>query len=289
MVLEPRGHADMVAAQLGEPAVPGAHASVIFMDRDGYRPFSGAGVIAAATMAIERGLFYARGADEQVVRLVFETPIGNVATSARVESRGERTRVDTVAFQNVPAFVVAGGHRVTVGARDVRVDVAFGGLFYAIVDTEAVGIPLVAERLPELRHLARKIASAVNESLRVRHPAMDHLAGVAGVVYTGPPQDPEAHLRALCVTGTGVANRSPGGTAMSAIMSVLDVMGLLPGDQPFVLEGLVGSLFRGRAVGRTVVGEHEAIATEIEGTAWITGEHTFHLDDDDPFREGIVV
>jgi proline racemase len=51
---------------------------------------------------------------------------------------------------------------------------------------------------------------------------------VAGVVFTGPPRDPESHLRAVSVSGAGAVNWSPGGTAMSAIMSVLDAMQLLP-------------------------------------------------------------
>jgi proline racemase len=75
---------------------------------------------------------------------------------------------------------------------------------------------------------------------------------------------------------------------MSAVMSVLDAMGLLPEDGPFVLEGLTGALFRGRATGRTLVADMPAIVTEIEGTAWVTGEHTFVLDDDDPLREGLA-
>jgi proline racemase len=69
-------------------------------------------------------------------------------------------------------------------------------------------------------------------------------------------------------------------------MAVLDAMGLLVDGQPFVHEGLLGSLLRGRILHRTVVGERPAIVTEVEGTAWITGEHTFLLSDDDPFREG---
>ena len=69
-------------------------------------------------------------------------------------------------------------------------------------------------------------------------------------------------------------------------MAVLDAMGLLPEDRPFVHEGLLGTLFRGRALRRTIVGDIPAMVAEIEGTAWITGEHTFLLDDDDPFREG---
>jgi proline racemase len=70
------------------------------------------------------------------------------------------------------------------------------------------------------------------------------------------------------------------------VMAVLDAIGLLPDDQVFVNEGLTGERFRGRVLRRTLTGGMPAIVAEIEGTAWITGEHTFLLDDDDPFREG---
>jgi proline racemase len=87
------------------------------------------------------------------------------------------------------------------------------------------------------------------------------------------------------VTGA-VVDRSPGGTATAAVMAVLDAMGLLADDERFVHESITGTLFRGRAVRRTIVGEQSALIVEIEGSAWITGEHTFLLDEDDPMREG---
>jgi proline racemase len=74
---------------------------------------------------------------------------------------------------------------------------------------------------------------------------------------------------------------------MSAVMSVLDAMQLLDQETAFVQEGLSGALFRGRIAAHTAVGETPAIQTEIEGSAWITGEHTFVIDDEDPFREGM--
>ena len=74
---------------------------------------------------------------------------------------------------------------------------------------------------------------------------------------------------------------------MSAIMSVLDAMQLLSDEAPFVQEGLFGTMFHGRVVGRSAVGEWPALITDIEGSAWIIGEHTFLLDDDDPFKEGV--
>ena len=165
-------------------------------------------------------------------------------------------------------------------------DIAFGGAFYAIVDSEATGVPLDAVHVPDLRRLGVEISASVNATHRPVHPADSALSGVAGVIFTGPALDPEAHLRNVMVRASGSVDRSPGGTGTSAVMAVLDAMGLLPDHQAFVHESLSGALFRGRPLHRTIVADFPALVTEIEGSAWITGEHTFFLDDDDPFRDG---
>jgi proline racemase len=284
VVLEPRGHRDMCAALLTEPTSPGAHAGLLFMHTGGFAAMSGHGVIAVATIALERGLISTDGE-----MLAFDTVAGTVNVRARVQTHGEHRRVDSVAFTNVPSFVANPGHVVRIGARQLRVDIAFGGLFYAIVDTEAIGIPLAAARLPELRRLGIEIRDAVNAAAAIDHPADRTLSGVAGVIFTGPPQDPEAHLRNVTVFGNGAVDRSPCGTGTSAVMAVLDAMGLLSHEDAFVHESLIGSLFRGRIVRRTQVGEYAAIVPEVEGTARITGDHTFFLDDDDPLKDGFLL
>ena len=287
VVREPRGHADMVAAVLTESASPEAHAGLIFMDAGGYPAMSGHGVIAAATLAIEREVLFVRRDHEHEaeMRVVFDTPAGTVHTRARCVIRAGGRRVDSVAFTNVPSFVHTASHAVRLRTREIRVDISFGGAFYAIVDTEAIGIPLRTERVADLRRLGMDIQQSLNGGYQVDHPGEPAVAGVAGVIFTGPPEDPEAHLRSVVVSG-GTVDRSPGGTATAAVIAVLDAMGLLPEDQTFVHESLTGTLFRGRAVRRTLIGDIAALVPEIEGTAWITGEHTFLIDDDDPFREG---
>ena len=295
VVLEPRGHRDVCAALLTEPVSPGADAGVIFLQNDGYSAISGHGIIAVATIALERGLLPSLSLATSPLpspgtrpdaRVVLDTAAGTVHAQARVESRGDRRRVDSVAFTNVPSFVLLGGHAVRVGTRDLKVDIAFGGVFYAIADTEAIGIPLSVPRLPELRRLGVEIRASINAAARITHPADADLSGVAGVIFTGPPQDPEAHLRNVTIFGDGAADRSPCATGTSAVMAVLDAMGLLQDDQPFVHESVIGTLHRGRVARRTEVGDLPAIVAEIEGTAWITGEHTFYVDEDDPLREG---
>ena len=281
VVLEPRGHTDLCAALLTEPVSPGAHAGVIFMHGDGYAPLSGNAAIAVATIALERRLIVT-----DAETLTFDTLAGAVHARAHVQLHGDRRRVDSVTLTSVPSFVALPGHAVRLASRELRVDVAFGGQFYAIADTEAIGIPLTVARLPDLRRLGVEIRAAVNAAA-VEHPADRALSGVAGVIFTGPPHDPEAHLRNITVFGGGAVNRSPSGTGTSAVMAVLDAMGLLPEHELFVHESITGALFRGRIVRRTEVGELPAIVPEIEGTAWITGDHTFYVDDDDPLRDGL--
>ncbi len=283
LVLEPRGHADMVAAVLTEPVSPGAHAGILFMDGSGYPALSGHGIIAAATIAIARGLIFAGDADGDP-RLVCDTAAGTVHTVVRVEKPTAERRVDSVVFTNVPSLVHSAAHRVRLGTRELRVDVAYAGLLYAIVDTEAVGIPLRLDHLNDLRRLGVELQTAL-KGVEFANPGESGGHAVSGVIFTGPPSDPEALLRSVAVTGA-VVDRSPGGTATAAVMAVLDAMGLLSDDGHFVHESITGALFRGRAVRRTLVGESPALIAEIEGTAWITGEHTFLIDDDDPFREG---
>jgi trans-L-3-hydroxyproline dehydratase len=301
LMLEPRGHTDMYGALLTDPVSPGSHAGVLFMHNDGYSTMCGHGVIAVTTIAFERGLNAGTGApagENEIAgrplagrqAFILDTPAGTVHAQARIVNNGAHRRVDSVAFTNVPSFVLLAGHPVKLGdRRELRVDVAFGGAFYAIVDTEAIGIPLDAKRLPELRRVATEIKASLEAAVTIAHPLEPGLKGLYGVILTAPANDPEAHLRNLTVFADAEVDRSPCGTGTAAVMAVLDAMGLLPPDQAFVHESVIGTLFRGRVVRRTQVGELPAIVPEIEGSAWITGEHTFYIDEEDPLRDGFRI
>jgi proline racemase len=166
------------------------------------------------------------------------------------------------------------------------VDVAFGGAFYAIVDAEAAGLPIDAANLTELRRLGTQIKREVERLRQVVHPDDGGLEGIYGTIFTSPAQHPDAHLRNVTIFADAEVDRSPCGTGTAAVMAVLSEMGVLAEDGTFTHESIVGTLFTGRIVGRTQVGERPAIIPEIQGSAWITGEHTFLIDGDDPLRAG---
>jgi proline racemase len=309
LVLEPRGHADMTGAVLTEPVSPGAHAGVLFFDNDGYSTMCGHGILAVTTIALERGLLLPGGDGSTIV---YDTPAGTIRARAiitaggagragragragqagRAGGAGEAAeddgaiRVESVTFVNVPSFVLYGGLPIQLGARRVRADVGYGGAFYAIVDSEAVGLAVDAAHLAEPRRAGMAIKRAIESAHTVVHPLEPSITGIAGVIFTSPPHDSGADLRNVTVFGDAAVDRSPCGTGTCAVMAVVDAMGLLDETKPFVHESAIGTRITGRLTGRTMVGDYPAIVAEIEGSAWITGEHAFVIDPRDPLKEG---
>src|SRR6185503_4867878 len=129
--------------------------------------------------------------------------------------------------------VHAAAEAAKIGTRQLRVDIAFGGAFFAIVDTEATGIPLTVARVPDLRRMGVEICASLAATMVPEHPTDANIAGISGVIFTGPPQDPEAHLRNVSVDSSGAVDVSANATGTSAVMAVLDAMGLLPEGEPF--------------------------------------------------------
>jgi proline racemase len=280
LMLEPRGHADMYGALLTEPATPNAHAGVLFMHNEGWSTMCGHGVVAVATIAIERDLIWPGGP-----ALILDAPAGQVEARAAIDD-GDRRRVSSVAFRNVPSFVFEAGVPIHVDGRALLVDIAFGGAFYAVLDAESAGLAVDPTRLPELRRMGSAITNAVERVRQVVHPLDPGLHGIYGTIFTAPPQHADAHLRNVTIFADAEVDRSPCGTGTAAVMAVLSEMGVLADDGIFVHESIVGTLFRGRILDRLPVDDRPAIVPEIQGSAWITGEHTFIIDGEDPLRAG---
>jgi proline racemase len=285
LMLEPRGHADMYGALLTPPERQGSHAGVLFMHNEGFSTMCGHGVIAVSTIAVERNLLAVQREGDGSVKITLDSPAGEIHATAFTSG----DRVTHVGFRNVPSFVLHPSLPVRVGNREVRVDVAFGGAFYAIVDSESVGIPVLPERLPDLRRVGMEIKHAVEKAVIVEHPLEPQLRGIYGTIFTGQPSDPFADLKNVTIFADAEVDRSPCGTGTAAVMAVLAAMGILGRDQQFTHESIIGTKFRGRVVDETRIGELAAIVPWIEGEAYITGEQTFIIDERDPLRHGFRI
>ena len=72
-------------------------------------------------------------------------------------------------------------------------------------------------------------------------------------------------------------------------MAVLHARGELAVGDEFVHEGPLGTMFTGRVLRETKVGDCAAIVPEIGGQGWISGSGEYLIDPTDPFPEGFVV
>jgi proline racemase len=280
-MLEPRGSLDLVGALLTEPVTPGADAGLIGMDGYGYGGITAPGVVAAVTLALERGLLVkapTADGDGQQVSLVLDTPAGVVQAQATLAPQEGPARVIRLTLSTPHAWVVRAGHDVRLGERRLRVDLAWAGALYAVLDGEAAGLPLTPERLADLRRLGQ----ALSESVVVPNVTLPTSGTrLAGVVFTGPPRAEHAHLRLAFVSADGVCDRS-GLSGAPAVVSLLHGMGLAgPGD-PVVFESVHGLTAQAR-IQRVVAREDDqAVDAVITASAWITGETTLIVSDSDP-------
>jgi proline racemase len=288
LMWEPRGHADMYGCIVVPPERAESDFGVLFIHNEGYSTMCGHGVLAMARVAVEAGLVPARTPE---TRIQMDTPAGPVLATADVSlTPGGDPRVTAVRFRNVPSWSAGLDQQVRVpGLGVIPYDLGFGGAFYAYVDANVLGLELVPGSVEELIRAGRAIKHAVQAQAPPRHPGDPDLSFVYGTIFTGPPADPEHHSRQVCVFADGEVDRSPTGTGVSGRVALLRARGqLAPGDV-LTIESIIGSRFRVRIAEETRAFGMEAVIPEVEGRACITGESSFVLDPDDPFREGFLV
>ena len=286
LLLEPRGHRDLFGAILLPPCAPDADIGVLFMDNRGYEPMCGHAVIGIVTTLLEMGMIEAV---EPETTITLDTPSGLVRAYARIEG----SRVRSIAFENVPAFVYR--RDVIVEIPDlgkISVDVAFGGLFFALVDARQIGIELVPENAGRLAELGMRIKAAVNERIPVQHPELPHITGVMDVRFYKDVSSEGVNSRNVVILGDHMVDRSPCGTGTCAEVALRYVRGELGIGEPFVTESIIGTRFSAWVVAETRVGGSSetfpAVIPRVVGRAYITGFHQFVLDPDDPFPEGFL-
>src|ERR1700740_443512 len=136
MLREPRGYPAANCNLILPPTNPEAHAGFIIMEQVEYPPMSGTNTICVVTVLLETGMIPIRG---RIMKLQLDTPAGLIEVEAEIDNG----KVVRVTFENVPAFAT---HLDTpIEVRDlgtVKVDVAYGGMFYVIADAEPLGLKL---------------------------------------------------------------------------------------------------------------------------------------------------
>ena len=295
MLREPRGYPAANCNLILPSNNPEAVAGFVIMEQTEYPGMSGTNTICVVTTLIETGMVEV---NEPFTDFKLDTPAGLI--SIRAEVCEGKTVNET--FENVPAFSVYTNESISVPEiGEVKVDVAYGGMFYVILDSEELGLKLSPENGGEIVRVAEMVKAIASEKLPVVHPENKEISGITIAVVSGPPENPAATLKNVVVVSTGkldwdrpetwkgVIDRSPCGTGTCAKMASLFEKNMLDVGTDFIHEGILGTTFTGRLVRKTKVGDYDAVVPTITGRAWITGFAQYVVDANDPFPEGYTI
>jgi proline racemase len=295
MLREPRGYPAANCNILLPPAHPDADAGYVIMEQVEYPGMSGTNTICVTTVLLETGIL---PMSEPVTELTLEAPAGLI----RVRAECKNGKVHSVTFRNVPAFATQLDTPVDVPQLGtVTVDVAYGGMFYVIADAEPFGLRLTPDEGRDITRITEMIKAAATEQLPVTHPDQPGFSGITIGQLSGPPHDRENSRRNVVTvstgqldwskpsTWTGAIDRSPCGTGTCAKMAVLHAKGQLDLNEDFRHEGILGTVFTGRLVEESRVGDYRAVIPTLKGTAWITGFSRYVVDPEDPYPDGFTV
>ncbi|MDR6224911.1 proline racemase family protein [Desmospora profundinema] len=282
LMYEPRGHDVMSGALMVDPCHPEADIGVIYIETGGYLPMCGHDTIGFCTALIETGMVEAK---EPYTTLTLDTPAGLVETDIHVVNG----KAKAVTFCNVPSFLYKSIEIAVEEVGLISCDIAYGGNFYAIIDARKLNLELSPSHADQIIDQAVRIRKAINQSVEVIHPESPYIKGLTHVEFFTDPIHPQADVRNTVIVPPGGIDRSPCGTGTSAKLATLYARKQIGIDEPFVHESIVGTLFQGRVLKETRVGPFPAVVSEITGSAWVMGIHTFFRHSEDEWKDGFLL
>lgn len=279
---EPRGGVFRHVNLLVPPKDPRAVMGFIIMEPADTPPMSGSNSICVATVLLDTGLVPMR---EPETRFVLEAPGGIVGVMAECRNG----KAERITVRNVPSFATRLDAAIEVeGIGRLKVDIAYGGDSFVLVDAVEAGLDIRPENAARLAQTGMRITRAANEQIGFTHPENPDWNHISFCQFTAPVTREDGVATGLNTVAIrpGKLDRSPTGTGCSARLAVLHTRGEIAPGELFVGRSITGSTFRCRCEPVDAVGPHPAVVPSISGRAWITETRQLMLDPSDPWPGG---
>jgi trans-L-3-hydroxyproline dehydratase len=125
--------------------------------------------------------------------------------------------------------------------------------------------------------------------MSVVHPEIPEFNDVYGVMVYGDPRHDGSTQANCCVYADRAIDRSPTGSGTAGRIAQLYLRGELSASGTLVNESIIGTVFKGRVLSDTKVGDFDAVIPEVSGRAYICGFANWTIDEEDPLTFGFLV
>jgi proline racemase len=282
LIREPRGHANMLGSILTEPVSPEAAFGVLFLHAEGQFTMCGDSAFATAFAVLENGMV------EPSIP-VTEFGMDTVAGLVRVKAQIDQGVVTRVTLENVPSFYV-GDYKIGIDQKtSVTIEVAYGGLYFAFIDSQQLGLMLAPENGKRIITLGMEILEKANTGLKIQYPYEELEQRIHLVTFYSKSSNKENHYRVANVYPPGRMGRTPSGTGISAHMALRYYKKELLLNRNFFQESIVGTAFTAKLTSESKKGSILFVIPEITTKSYLMGIHQFIIDPEDPFKEGFVI
>ncbi|OOR87799.1 proline racemase [Moraxella caviae] len=281
VICEPRGSLAMSVNLLLPPVHPEADAAFVIFQADKTHPMSGSNSICVVTALLELGMVPVQ---EPITNVVLETAVGLV----RAQAHCKDGRCQSVTLTMTPSFAERldfSFDSPTFGK--ITLDIAFGGVFYGLVDVSQINLALASQNARQLADAGAILCRELNAAISVCHPEYPSINHIAYVMFRNTL---DAHTVQTCTTlPPGRIDRSPCGTGSSANLATLAARGLVKKGDVLTSRSTIGGEFAVRYHDDVMVGDRHAIVPQVTGRAWVYGIHQLGIDPDDPLAQGFML
>jgi len=283
LMTQPRGFSGILGAIVTEPTSLKADYGVIFTYSGGYFHSCGDSTFSVTKALIEQGMVEVK---EPFTEVVLDTAAGLVRVKAKVRDGN----VGTISFQGPPSFYQESAVINVPDIGKIHTDIAFGGLYYAFVDPEEVGIKVEPHNAKELIRVGMHILKSANRQVKVKHPVNPELNKIELITFSTKPAKSGHHFKHANVYANTICV-SPAGTSVSAKLATLITKGKLRVDEDLIVESLVHPdlTMIGRAIKKVKVGDYAAVIPELSARAYVIGIQQCFIEKEDPIKYGFAL
>ena len=282
LMFEPHGHDMMSGSFFYDPSDIKNDVSILFIETSGCLPMCGHGLIGAITVLIEEDLVIPKVEG----KINVETPAGLVKALYKKKDN----KVISVKFNNVASFLAVSNLYVQSDfLGKLKVDVAYGGNFYAIVDIQSNFKGIEYYSASDLISFGRDLRIKINNLQNFVHPLDENIKMCTHVLWSGKSSSDKLCSSNAVFYGEKAIDRSPCGTGTSARLAQKYFKGELTLGQKFIHKSIIDSQFVGCVEEEVSIGNFKGIIPSIEGNARIIGYNKLIFHPSDPYLSGFQV